>query len=481
MPKLYRRLLVFLFVLTAPTAGLWISAQAPVHVILVHTNDIHGQLQPRNGVGGIAQVATIIRREKPDLVLDAGDIFTGTFLADEFRGVPTIQAMNRIGYTAGVIGNHDFDYGQAALRLRLREAKFPVLSANLVSPVREIKKYIVVSARGIRFGIIGLTTESVKTKTHPDNVTGVTVLDTVKTIEQLLPEVRGKADFLIATVHLEDEEERRLASAFPDIRLIIGGHNHDALGPIWLDRTLLAKTGSAGRNVGRVDMDFVAKKLTRMDGRLIPVSGVPAAPDVENVLKPFEARVAAKMAEVVGEAVDDIRYSRNEESALANLVADAFREKGKTQIAFQNVGGIRANIPKGPITWGRVFEVLPFQNRLFTLKLTGAQLKQILHIGLRPNVGLMAVSGVRVRFDRTKPQDQQVVSLTLPDGTPVDDAKSYSVTTNDFVVAGGDGYDEFAKGTDIADTGILLRDVLADYIKAHRTIAPAIDGRVSFN
>src|SRR5205823_7346292 len=188
--------------------------------------DIHGQLLPRDGVGGIAQMATIIRSAKPDLILDAGDIFTGTFLSDEFKGAPTIEAMNKIGYMAGTIGNHEFDYGQDALRLRLREARFPVLSANLQTPVAEIKKYVVVAAKGIRFGLIGLTTEEVKSKSHPRNVGGVTVLDTVKTIEQLLPEVRAKSDFIIAMVHLEDDEEKRVASAFPEIRLMIGGHNH---------------------------------------------------------------------------------------------------------------------------------------------------------------------------------------------------------------------------------------------------------------
>src|SRR4030095_4700086 len=137
---------------------------------------------------------------------------------------------------AAAIGNHEFDYGQEALRLRLREAKFPFLSANLETPIPEIRKYTIVNAKGIRFGIIGLTTEDVKTKSHPNRVGGITVFDIVKTFEQILPELGSKSDFIIALVHLEDLEERRLASAFPEIRLIIGGHNHDVLGPIWLDK-----------------------------------------------------------------------------------------------------------------------------------------------------------------------------------------------------------------------------------------------------
>src|SRR5437879_11506859 len=145
-----RRPLLLLLVLFGPAAGLGIAAQAPTHVMIMHTNDLHGQLLPKDGVGGIAEVAAIIRSGTPDLILDAGDFSTGTFLADEFKGVPTIQAMNQIGYTSGTIGNHEFDYGQSALRMRLREANFPVLSANIKATLPVIKKYTVVTAKDLR-------------------------------------------------------------------------------------------------------------------------------------------------------------------------------------------------------------------------------------------------------------------------------------------------------------------------------------------
>ena len=389
--------------------------------------------------------------------------------------------MNRIGYASGTIGNHEFDYGQDALRMRLRDASFPVLSANLQTPISEIKKYTVVTVKGIRFGIIGLTTENIKAKSHPKNMDGVTALDIVESVKKILPELRSASDFIIGTVHLEDAEEKRFAETFPEIRLVIGGHNHDALGPFWLGQTMVAKTGVSGQNIGRVDLEFQEKKLTKMEGKLIPVTNVAADPAIAKVIEPFEVRVSAQMGEIVGEATGDLASSKKVESPLANLVADAFREKGKTQIAIHNTGGIRARITKGPVSWGAVFEVLPFSNTLVTLKLTGTQLKKSLINGLRPEVGLPAVSGVRVRFDRQKKGAEQLVSLTLSDGSPIEDQKLYSVTTHDFLLAGGDGYTELANGTDVRDTDILLRDVLVEYIKTHHAVMPAIDGRISFN
>jgi 2',3'-cyclic-nucleotide 2'-phosphodiesterase (5'-nucleotidase family) len=447
----------------------------------MHTNDLHGQLLPSDGIGGIAEIAAIIHNAEPDLVFDAGDISTGTFLSDEFKGAPTIQAMNKIGYTAGTIGNHEFDYGQDALRMRLREARFPLLSANVESPVSEIMKYTVVTAKGIRFGVIGLTTVQLKEKSSPKNMDHVTVLDTVKTLEQLLPVVRRKSDFIMATVHLDDEEDERIAHAFPEIRLILGGHVHSTAGATWVGQTLIAKTGFAGRNVGRVDIDFMGKKPVRMNSRMIPVTNVVPDAEVSKVLDPFYERVKARMMQVVGEASDEFSKSERAESPLADLVADAFREKGKTQISIQNTGGIRSPISKGKITWGDVFAVLPFQNTLITLKLTGSQIKKTLERGLVPTVGIVSLGGLRVHFDLTRPPGERVVSAILLDGTSMDDSRLYSVATNDFLLIGGDGYTEFAKGTDIVDTGIFLRDAMVERIEATGTITPRLDGRIVFD
>ena len=466
-----RTFIVGLLLAGGLSLGVVVSAQAPVHIVIAHTNDLHGQLVPRNGVGGIAEIGAVIRGMNPDLVLDAGDLFTGTFLSDEFKGEPTIRAMNRIKYTAGTIGNHEFDYGQAVLRMRLRDADFPFLSAN-VTGISQVRKYTTVTVKGIRFGIIGVTTGELTTTTHPKNLGGVTVLDVVKAIEQVLPEVRRRSDFIIVTAHLTTEEEKRVAEAFPEIRLIIGGHVHNALGPIRVGETLVAKTGNVGRFVGRVDLDFTGRVMRQMEATLIPVMDAMPALDIARIIDPYQRKVVARMNEVVGEATEDLTTSNNVESSLANLIADAYRQQSRTQIALQNTGGIRSRIVRGRITWGNVFEVLPFTNTLVTLKLTGAQLKKTL------GWNLLAVSGVKVRLDSKKPLGEKLISATLADGTPIEDSQSYTVTTNDFVLAGGDGFSEVGKGSDIKITEVLLRDVFVDFIRARVVLSPALDGRV---
>jgi 2',3'-cyclic-nucleotide 2'-phosphodiesterase (5'-nucleotidase family) len=463
-----RRILIALCLLSAILLG----AQRPTRILVLHTNDLHGQLLPRNGFGGLAEIATLVRNAAPDLMLDAGDKFTGTLLNDEFEGVPIIQAMNRIGFQASAIGNHEFDYGLEPLRARLREAVFPNISANIQTGLPEIRKYTVIAVKGIRFGIIGLTLEDLKERAHPDKVRDVNVQDVVRALQETLPEVRTQSDFVILLTHVTNEEEKRIAAAFPEIRLIISGHDHSRTGYSWEKQTMITRTGSSGRNLGRVDMEFSGATLKSLEARIIPVRDVSPDPEVAALLRPFEAKVAEKMSAVVGHATEDMVKSDTSESSLANHIADAFRAAGQSEIAFHNIGGIRAGLSGGPVTWGAVFEVLPFQNILFKLKLSGSQVKRIL------NHSFIAVSGLRVVFDLHKPMGGRLVRVTMSDGSPIDDEASYTVTTNDFVVAGGDGFAEFARGKEIQNTGVSLRDAFAEYIRSQGVLSPLLDGRI---
>jgi 2',3'-cyclic-nucleotide 2'-phosphodiesterase (5'-nucleotidase family) len=160
---------------------------------------------------------------------------------------------------------------------------------------------------------------------------------------------------------------------------------------------------------------------------------------------------------------------------MGNLLADSVRAKTGTTIALINAADAQAGIRKGPITSRTLLEVLPSENTLVTMRLTGAQIKRIL------GRSVMSLSGLRVKLDVTKPEGKRLVSARLEDGTPIHDKDFYSVTTNDFLLMGGDGYTEFADGIDVEDTGILMRDALAEHIARLGTVAPYLDGRIQFS
>jgi len=452
------------------SAGLALP-QAPATLVLLHTNDLHGQVLPRDGAGGLAALATVILREKPDLLLDGGDMFTGTMVSDETFGKPMIEVMNHLGYAAVALGNHDFDYGLAELRNRLKEARFPLLSAN-VTGVQEVRPYTILTVKGVRIGVIGLTVENLLTVTHPKNLKTITVNSIVDAVGETLPKVRPLSDFVILLAHISFEEQLRVAKAFPEIRLIVAGHPHQPRAT-QVGQTLIVEAGSSAQYVGKVEIRLSGKTPESMTSEMIPVRNVPPNPEIQSIIAPYEKAVAARMAERLGEARADLRKSDTEESPLNNMVADALRDGAKTQIALHNVGGIRAVLRKGTITRGGIFEVVPFQNTLVKMSLTGSQIKQLL--GRR----VLAVSGLRVVWDTTRAWPNQLVSVTLTGGQPIQDASLYTVAVNDFMSAGGDGLLELTQGSSVEDTGILLRDAVTSYIKSHPVVSAATDGRVT--
>jgi len=209
-----------------------------------------------------------------------------------------------------------------------------------------------------------------------------------------------------------------------------------------------------------------------MAPQLIEAKGVSPDPVILKTLKPWQTRVDLRMKQVIGEASAAFpRRMETTDSPLCNLVADAMRAKTGTQIAITNVGGIRTDLPVGSVTFGKIFEILPFENTLITLQLTGTQLRQSLG-------QLTAVSGLRVVWDRSKPETERLQSVTLADGSDLQANVLYTVTANDFMLAGGDNYTEIAKGFKIQDTGVGYRDAVVEYIVARKSISPIVDGRI---
>jgi 5'-nucleotidase/UDP-sugar diphosphatase len=157
------RTLKSMLLVTLLLAAFFLTGATQTHIVLMHTNDIHGHVLPENGVGGLAVIAAIVKQQHPDILLDAGDMFTGTLVSDTFYGESVMAVMNRMGYRASILGNHEFDYGLKTLRDRVRQARFPVLSANVVLPYDDVRKTRVIPIKGIRFGLVGLTTEETPT------------------------------------------------------------------------------------------------------------------------------------------------------------------------------------------------------------------------------------------------------------------------------------------------------------------------------
>lgn len=480
-----------------------VTALAENGVVILYMNDIHGRLESVKAqdsedlVGGVIKLATLvagIAEERGDsvIILNAGDSLHGTNIVNLFEGKPMVEALESIGVGAMAIGNHEFNYGQSALVNTAEEAKFPFLSANTIAADTGralLPGAVILSVGGKRIGIFGLSPIDTPTVTHPKNVEGLEFLDPIRVSGWMVPYLRDqeKVDLVIGLTHIGYDDDRLLAAGVPGIDIIVGGHSHTRLDlPEKVGDTVIVQAGEYAQVLGKLEVSYEHGKVTDYKGTLISC-GPEVGDDsrVDGIIRTYKNELEAKLSEVVGEAVavlDGERANvRTRETNLGNLVADIMRSAGSSDIALTNGGGLRASIDAGPITVGDIFNVLPFDNTLVVLEASGADIQAALErsVSEYPDQlgAFLHVSGLSFEFDPAKAPGERVVSVSV-DNKPLDENKTYTVATNDFIAAGGDGYDMFKGARVIFASGEMLRDVFARYVTQLGKASPEIEGRI---
>ena len=502
---------------------------SPVHhLVVLHTNDTHGHpvkffKDPAPDVGGLGARATIVKRirgqSKNVLVLDAGDINTGRPESNLFKARPDIEGYNYIGYDAMAIGNHEFDNALDVLREQMKLADFPFLSANVRTKQGELLTlpYIIKEFDGFKVAIFGLTTKETEFVAHQENIRGLVFQDEVEVAKQLVPELRKQADAVIALAHMgiynsPELGSKRLASEVSGIDLIVDGHSHTKLdAPIVMTdpksghKTLIVQAWKWGLVLGRVDL-FIQKKRTieykfeaipvnlkevekKPDGALVyHVIGedIPEDPELVRLMKPYVDRVNSLLSKVVGQAEETFFYKgvRKRETALGNLVADSmlwYTKYMEVDFALQNGGGIRTDLPKGPITQRSMHEILPFDNSVVVLTLDGATVRSLFDYMASISSGQGGFPQVSAGLSITLNTLTKKYEKIMINGEPFNPGRTYKVATNSYLAAGGDGYRMLLNALHRYDSSTSLRDVLIKYIEhLGGTIKPHIGGRINF-
>ncbi|MDD2673158.1 MAG: 5'-nucleotidase, partial [Syntrophales bacterium] len=203
----------------------------------------------------------------------------------------------------------------------------------------------------------------------------------------------------------------------------------------------------------------------------------PADAGIAGIVRGYDDLIRGEFSRAVGETSADLARSSRQESNIGNLVADAMRNAAGAQIAFQNSGGIRTDIPRGKITMEQVFTALPFDNYIVAIDLTGRRIMQILERNARADHGLLQVSGLRVAYDMRNEPGTRLAEVSL-NGVPLDPERLYRVAVNDFLAAGGDGLAEFREGKNI-EYGDDLREAVVRYLRDRSPVNPKIEGRIN--
>lgn len=492
--------------LTLCVALLFIStaiACAVETITILHINDFHGRINPSidkaidadRPVGGAAYLASMIAAERARnprgvILLAAGDMFQGTPVSNLFFGKPVLEIMNELRFDAMVLGNHEFDWGRDVLTGNLQNATFPFLSANITDDngrlLPGVRPYVIIERKGVKVALIGITTPETAYTTRMENVKGLTFIAPREAVPRLIKEVKQKgARLVVLLTHLGLDEDRKLAAAVPGIDVIVGGHTHTVVAdPIMVGRTVIVQAGYNGLYLGVLELAVDEKTGRIVDAaKRSGTKAVSAGPEAKSdrnivqIVDIYNQRVKGRFAQAAGEIKVDLVRRADAESNIGDAITDAVRASMAAEIAFQNSGGIRADIPAGKVSMEQIFTVLPFDNVVLAMDLLGENILALLEKSVSSAAGMLQVSGITFRCDLGSPAGSRV-SKVMVGNTPLDRARTYRVATNDFLSAGGDNFTEFQKGTNIVFGGT-LRDVFVDYLQKRSPIAPQTEGRIT--
>lgn len=475
-------------------------------ITILHTNDMHCQFaptpatwvqkEPKPMIGGLVALESLVRAERgkgvPTLLLDAGDIMTGTPIAkinsNGIFGGGFMDMMNMLGYRAMTIGNHEFDEGQDNLAKLVAAARFDVLSANLYQQDHLItgKPYAIYKIGKLRVGVIGLTLERLFDETAKKNLEGIRVEEPTAAAQKAIDVIDARTDLVIVLSHQGVDEDLDMASHLRNADIIVGGHSHSRLNkPIRRNGVLVVQADSKTRYLGRLTVTVSADTVSNYSYELLPawVDDVKKPnKKLQKLVQEYQDRIQKEYGQPIGTLLTDWQRSHAAESNIGNYLADVIRSACAADFACLNSGGIRKDVHRGTLSKLDIVEILPFTNYLTRFQVTGAQLLTLIESNaksaLRQEPGILQISGLSYSYRIDKGGAIQVLSSAV-NGQPIDPARSYSGATVDFVVYGqAEKYFGFAVDQSEA-TGVLLSDAVIDYILAHPQVESRIDGRIT--
>ena len=472
-----------------------------VAISILTVNDFHGAMSESGKNPGMAKLAAFLKAEvekNPEgtIIVSAGDMFQGTPESNMLYGKPVVEAMNEIGFLAMAIGNHEFDWGTQVLRERIAQSRFSYLAANIIDKatghgVSFVKPYTVVEKNGLKIAIIGLATPETAYKTNPKYSKNYSFADPAKTVIQLIPELKQQgADIIVVLSHLGSEVEpltQQVTGEAADlarattIDAIISGHTHQKVAGE-ANSVPIVQAAYNGRAVGKLTFSFskTDRQVVTAASNVIDLSAnnLVADPVVQAIVDKVQEEVAPVKNKVLGHTIYELQHEKFTHSVLGQWVTDSMRDRVKADIAFENGGGLRTSIPAGAITLGTLYQVVPFDNTLITIELTGKQIMAVLEHGINnQQIGMVQFSGLIVEYDKSLPDGKKIVKVTLTDGSKLNLTKTYKVVANDFLAQGGDGFTVFSQGKHMTDTQIPLRDCLIEAVMKTKIINATGDQR----
>lgn len=373
---------------------------------LLHSNDMHGDFLAesieKKLVGGVSMLSgylnTVRKKEKNVLYAIAGDMFKGSIIDSEFKGISTIEIMNMLSPDIATLGNHETDYGVAHLLFLEKCAKFPIINANLfikTNHVRLFTPYKILEVDGLNIMFIGIITEEVLAQTKNEAVIGsfVDVREAAKEIGVICDNYKTtKIDYTVILTHIGIEEDKKLAALLDKelrVDLIIGGHSHTVIDkPLEVNGIKIVQAGTGTDLIGRMDIEFDTdkKKVLSEKWQCVPIdsSHCPNDTVMEEVLNVYKTKTDEKYSRIITRLAKELTHpARTEETSLGNLFADLLQVDSSFDVMLYGSGSIRKKAMGPIVTYQDLQECCPYDDPIYMLEVTGDQFKRMLAFVLR--------------------------------------------------------------------------------------------------
>jgi len=480
---------------------------------ILHSNDIHGDFlqEVREGgdklIGGLALLSGYInqvrKEEKNVLYLVSGDMVQGSIIDSEYKGISTIEIMNYLAPDVATLGNHEFDYGLPHLLFLEKMANFPIVNANLYIKKynkRLMNPYLILNKDGFDILFTGIITEKVMDSIKMDELVGTFI-----SLEEAKQEV-GKIcnayknddiDLTVLLTHIGFESDVELAKMLkPEwgVDIIIGGHSHTKLKkPELVNNVLIVQAAVGSDQVGRFDIvvDDDTNSVVDYKWELIPINDDLAKPDkqLKEFIDSFKEETDRKYNTLVCKFAKKLTHpKREEETALGNLIADAFADHAQTDVMLVGSGSIRVK-ELGPLVRLKDFVAcFPYDDSLNRYSVTGAHLKQIfnhvMRLENRDGEGecYQVNEKVKAIYD-DKAGELEELEIN---GHPVENTEFYTLCLQGYHFNNAKEYlnisqKELMESGEYKTVTTSAQQVLEEYLRNHQNITSQIEERLKYN
>ena len=476
---------------------------------ILHSNDLHGDFLAEEVderlIGGVSMLSGYVnkvrREEKNAIYCVAGDMFRGSVIDSEFRGISTIEIMNMLAPDVVTIGNHEIDYGIAHLLFLEKCAKFPIINANLhitTNNARLFQSHHVIEIDGMKILFIGILTEAVLPQAKKEALIGsfVDIHDAAIEVGRICNAYNSlDIDCTVLLTHIGFEEDKLLATQLDPslgVDMIIGGHSHTFLEkPENVNGILIAHAGTGTDQIGRFDLeiDTELNRVHRFQWTSIPITDEYCPRDValEDILNHYKLMAEEKYSRVITRLKRQLTHpSWYQETELGGLLADILQESLRLDIMLVGSGSIRVT-EIGPIVLlSDLTECLPYDDSAIALWVTGAQLKKMILFMLRDEVWdgshcefFQFSEGMRVVYNKPS---HKIKEFTLH-GEPIEDEKIYKIGLQYYFYLNLKDFfsispEEIRQNREPKMIATSCREVLDEYLSSHQNLDRYISGRL---